>query len=161
MRKTIRLTITLPEHTPAAAMEIIRRVIDDFAAIPAYSSEPSIRGILADCLDEGTANSLLIAVDSLILPNPASSDLADRALASVSDAEWAAANPAPIPPARLQCAGASGCTHAVGMIDREGYVYCGPHGLTFRGSRRIRTLTQKEIRTLQAGGTIRYSRSRA
>ncbi len=60
-------------------------------------------------------------------------------------------------PGHLVCAGAAGCVLAVGMIDNRGYVYCGPHGLTFRGDRPVRALTRAELATLRAGGVIDYA----
>jgi hypothetical protein len=58
----------------------------------------------------------------------------------------------------LVCAGAADCVLAVGMIDRRGYLYCGPHGLTFRGDRPVRTLTRAELARLRAGDTIAWAR---
>jgi len=60
-------------------------------------------------------------------------------------------------PVALRCTGMTGtpCPYAVGMIDRRGYVYCGPCGLARRASGTpCRPLTGRELRTLQAGGTI-------
>jgi hypothetical protein len=98
MRKTLRLTVTLPDHTPTAAMATIARTIERAIAAANGSARGErgmpylpLRSVLAQCLDATTANTLPIAVESLILPDaPAPSDLAAHARASVSDAEWAA-----------------------------------------------------------------------
>jgi hypothetical protein len=79
MRKTLRLTVTLPEHTPTAAMDSIGRDLRDVLR----------RGLTARYGQMQTD----IAVASCILPDapePTPSDLAAHARASVSDAEWAA-----------------------------------------------------------------------
>jgi hypothetical protein len=75
--KTIRLTVTLPEHTPTASMDSIGRDLRDVLR----------RGLTARYGHMQTD----IAVESCILPDAAApSDLAAHAHASVSDAEWAA-----------------------------------------------------------------------
>lgn len=65
---------------------------------------------------------------------------------------------------RLTCTSMRGgpCGSAVGMIDREGFIYCGPCGLQRRGSGvPCRPLTGRELRTIQAGGVIAWERQRA
>jgi hypothetical protein len=82
MRKTLRLTVTLPEHTPTAAMDVIARTLES-AAFAA----------LGECMATPIADGCVVAVESLILPDvpePTPSDLAAHARASVPDAEWAA-----------------------------------------------------------------------
>jgi hypothetical protein len=78
MRKTIRLTVTLPEHTPTAAMDVIARTLES-AAFAA----------LGECMATPIADGCVVAVESLILPDATPSDAcACGALATGAAAAW-------------------------------------------------------------------------
>ena len=68
MRKQIRLTVTVPDHTSTAALS-------------------AVRDALAATAREWLPNAEIIA-EAEILPDPAPSDLAAYASGSVPDAEW-------------------------------------------------------------------------
>lgn len=58
----------------------------------------------------------------------------------------------------LHCDMTHECTATVTHIDEKGWVYCREHGNARKYSHRCRMLTPSEIKTLTAGGSIRYQR---
>lgn len=56
---------------------------------------------------------------------------------------------------KLTCDMVLGCAKPVTHIDDKGYVYCTDHGQDRQRSRRCRKMTDRELSTLRAGGTIK------
>ena len=57
----------------------------------------------------------------------------------------------------LRCDMDRTCQKPVACVDHRGFIYCDGHGLERKASgERCRKLRPAEIKTLKAGGTIRY-----
>jgi hypothetical protein len=58
----------------------------------------------------------------------------------------------------LKCDMNKSCFRVVTHVDEKGFVYCYEHGRDRRAYCRSRLLSGAEIKTLKAGGSIRYRR---
>ena len=84
-----------------------------------------------------------------------------RTLAALSECRIDASVSTRVEDGRLCCDMQEGCTQRVTNIDIKGFVYCAPHGEARKAYCRCRKLKPAELRKLERGESILYSKATA